>query len=262
MKKPLLFFVFFLFSGSTHENAAFSSPGLVFSEQGCISFAYNVPERVREAISSVVLVRQRDRFTQEVLGVSSGFVISEGYILTAGHSIDIKSAVHEIVTHDCKRHSAYRVAQGVGRGDIDVGVLKTTREATRGVRPLSLGSVRTMHIGDTVYAVGIPLGVAKTAISGKIKSLAAFSDFEGASMFPHIQASTPIRVGNSGGPLLNESGTVIGVAVFAERKIILEAHKVPETYRVEPNDGYFVPADLVTAWLARKIKIPDMQNNR
>ncbi len=134
----------------------------------------------------------------------SGFIISrDGYILTNRHVVE--GAEKVVVTHsDGHRYDA-RVVGSDGRDDL--ALLKVEPDEDLPVAPL--GDSDAMRIGDWVMAMGNPLGfeysVTVGVVSGKGRELPSsnFGDF--------IQTDAAIYPGNSGGPLFNLAGEVIGV---------------------------------------------------
>ncbi len=153
----------------------------------------------------------RDRPGLE-MSSGSGFVVStDGYILTNHHVI-------AGATHVDVRLLDGRVFDAVVVGsdkDTDVGVLKI--EAT-GLKPASLGSSADVHIGEWVLAIGNPLGanltfsVTQGIVSAKGRgSLDLEQDRNDAQIQDFIQTDAAINRGNSGGPLVNVRGEVIGI---------------------------------------------------
>lgn len=159
----------------------------------------HAPVRIADASGAVVQV-----FTTEAMG-SGVLVSSDGYILTAQHVVgDAKrvkirwsdgfETVGEVVRFDKRR---------------DVALLKSD---THGRRPLAVE--RTVpELGAAVFAIGSPLDpslqntVTRGVISGR-----RISDG-----FSFIQSDTPVTHGNSGGPLLNQKGAVVGLADWIYR---------------------------------------------
>lgn len=139
-------------------------------------------------------------------GMGSGFIISsEGYILTNAHVVE-KAKKLAVTLSDGEEIEA----ELVGIDAIsDVAVVKVERA---GIRPLKLGDSANIRVGDYVVAVGNPLGrgLEGTVTMGIISSRAR-SITIGDHTNTYIQTDAAINVGNSGGPLLNMSGEVIGI---------------------------------------------------
>ena len=139
-------------------------------------------------------------------GMGSGFIISsEGYILTNAHVVE-KAKKLAVTLSD----GAEIAAELIGIDTIsDVAVVKIDRA---GIKPLKLGDSGNIRVGDYVVAVGNPLGrgLEGTVTMGIISSRAR-SITIGDHTNTYIQTDAAINVGNSGGPLLNMSGEVIGI---------------------------------------------------
>jgi serine protease Do len=141
----------------------------------------------------------------------SGFIISQdGYILTNYHVIE--DAVQggydiSVMLHDGTEY----VATVVGtEADNDVAVLKI--DAT-GLNPVTLGNSDDIRVGDTVYAVGNPLGeLAYTMTTGSVTALDRAITTEDYTVPVNMfQLDAAVNSGNSGGPVYNTKGEVIGI---------------------------------------------------
>jgi len=147
-----------------------------------------------------------DGSDRQVQGMGSGFIIStQGYILTNAHVVEGAASLAVTLT-DGKEIKATLV----GVDEIaDIAVLKIDQP---GLRPLKLGDSSAIRVGDYVVAVGNPLGrglegtVTMGIISARARSITI-----GDHTNTYIQTDAAINVGNSGGPLLNMRGEVIGI---------------------------------------------------
>ena len=103
-------------------------------------------------------------------------------------------------------------ARLVGRDpSTDVAVLKVSAES-RALRPLELGDSDGVRVGDAVVAIGNPLGYERTVTSGIVSATGRAIQAPNQSLIDQvIQTDAAINQGNSGGPLLNSGGRVIGV---------------------------------------------------
>jgi S1-C subfamily serine protease len=161
----------------------------------------SVAQIYREAAPGVVRVTQAQ-------GQGSGFVIdSEGHILTNAHVVDGAGPVFVSFSN------ADRVqATIVGKDDsTDTALLKVT-ESADALRPLALGSSTSVSVGDPVVAIGNPFGLDRTITSGIVSAVAR--QIQAPNGFPinnAIQTDAAINHGNSGGPLLNMQGQVVGI---------------------------------------------------
>jgi serine protease Do len=140
----------------------------------------------------------------------SGFVVSaDGYILTNHHVIDGASRVRVLLL-DGRSFDADIVGSDK---DTDVGVLKI--DAT-GLTPAALGSSDAARVGEWVLAIGNPLGAGLTfSVTQGIISAKGRGPLDGATndraIADFIQTDAAINRGNSGGPLVNVRGEVIGI---------------------------------------------------
>ncbi len=169
-------------------------------------------EAAHEIAKSTVTVSVR---TETAIGHGSGFVYSEdGYICTNYHVIEGAVAVQVILP------SGYAYdAKIVGyNADADLAVLKITAPD---LVPVTLGSSADLLVGDDVVAVGTPatLDFSGTATFGKISAtrrVLSFTDQNGniVKKMVLLQTDASVNPGNSGGPLADMYGNVIGVVVM------------------------------------------------
>ena len=177
----------------------------------------DVVERAPESIAaiasrvlpSVVSISTRSRSGG---GTGTGFVIrSDGYILTNNHVVEsvLRNGMLSVSFNDGK----------VVRGKIvgvnpayDLAVIKVSRS---GVPALQFGDSEKVQVGDTVIAIGSPLGLSGTVTSGIISAknrAVTAGDGQGEGSFINaLQTDAAINPGNSGGPLVDRSGAVVGV---------------------------------------------------
>ncbi len=144
----------------------------------------------------------------------SGFVLdTKGHIITNNHVVaeaDEDDGPIEIIDQD-GNHSKATV---VGRSTVyDIAVLKSS--GAKDLKPASIGSAGQMRVGETVVAIGSPLGLSATVTSGIVSALdRPVTTGEGAndnSYINAVQTDAAINPGNSGGPLVNLQGEVVGV---------------------------------------------------
>ena len=136
----------------------------------------------------------------------SGFILSsDGYILTNFHVIENSSSI----TVTCYDGTGYE-AKLVGYDESnDIAVLKVEAE---GLAPVILGSSDNMNVGDSVIAIGNPLGELTFSLtSGSISALDRQITMSGGATMNLIQTDCAINSGNSGGALFNLYGEVVGI---------------------------------------------------
>jgi serine protease Do len=136
-------------------------------------------------------------------GLGSGFVVSaDGLILTNAH------VVHEAqrVTVKLSDHREFK-AKVLGADPVtDIAVLKIDAKDLPTVRP---GSTSNLSVGDYVLAIGAPYGFEESATAGIVS--AKGRSLPGDSFVPFIQTDVAVNPGNSGGPLFDSTGAVVGI---------------------------------------------------
>jgi putative serine protease PepD len=140
--------------------------------------------------------------------LGSGFIVtSSGYILTNEHVVT-DGATPSVIFNDGTTTSAKVVGSDP---ESDLAVLRINKA---GLVPLTLGDSQTVEVGDPVMAVGSPLALPGTVTSGIVSAvdrLLAAEDGGRTRYYAAIQTDAAINHGNSGGPLLDGSGDVVGV---------------------------------------------------
>ena len=145
-------------------------------------------------------------------GTGSGFIVgTEGYVLTNYHVIRNAEEL-KVTTYDGNTYDAELVGQD-SRTDLAVIRIKSRRR----FNALKLGDSDTVRIGDWSMAAGSPFGLNQTFTAGIISALRQDVQVENNVFRNMIQTDAAINRGNSGGPLVNLSGEVIGIntAIFA-----------------------------------------------
>jgi S1-C subfamily serine protease len=138
-------------------------------------------------------------------GQGSGFVIDkDGHILTNYHVIADARQV-EVTMHNRKRYKATIVGSDPAH-DLAVIQIKATD-----LIPAVLGDSKNLQVGQKVYAIGNPFGLAGTMTRGIVSSIRPVREPNGATIGDAIQTDAAINPGNSGGPLMNWHGEVIGI---------------------------------------------------
>jgi len=154
---------------------------------------------IEEAVESVVTIK-----TDVAQG--SGFIIADGgYIVTNAHVIEGATAA-QIITYDEETHNTVWM---IGQDEnMDIALLKIE---SSDYSPLTLGDSDNIQIGEKVIAIGNPLGLQFSVSEGIVSALNREGDngVEG-----YIQTDAALNSGNSGGPLINVEGKVIGINNF------------------------------------------------
>lgn len=134
----------------------------------------------------------------------TGFIISnDGYIVTNYHVVEGARAAGAF-TYDSKQHSVKLIG---ANANMDVALLKMSGSFDA----VSLGDSDSVKIGEKAVAIGNPLGLSFTATEGIVSSI----NRKGLNDLPYyFQIDVPLNPGNSGGPLIDASGDVIGINNF------------------------------------------------
>lgn len=146
-------------------------------------------------------------------GTGSGFIIdSSGYILTNNHVISDAAQSGGSIQVSLNDGSTY-AAKVIGRdASYDLAVLKIT---AGGLKALQFGDSDAIAVGDSVIAIGSPLGLSGTVttgiISAKNRAVTAGESNSESSFINALQTDAAINPGNSGGPLVDATGAVIGI---------------------------------------------------
>ncbi|HEU4774140.1 MAG TPA: Do family serine endopeptidase, partial [Lysobacter sp.] len=137
--------------------------------------------------------------------LGSGFLISDdGYVLTNFHVVDGADKV--TVTLSDRREFQ---AEVVGSDEqYDVAVLKIQADNLRWLRA---GNSAAVEPGQWVVAIGSPFGLDHSVTAGIVSAVGRSNPYSGQQYVPFIQTDVAINRGNSGGPLLNTSGEVVGI---------------------------------------------------
>lgn len=161
-----------------------------------------VPEILKRFFGNQVIIPQQ-QIPQEKTGYGSAFFISkDGYLLTNHHVVEDASKV-TIVLNDRREIDA----KVVGSDErTDVALLKV---AGSGFPELRTGNVGQLKVGEPVLAIGSPFGFDYSASAGIVS--AKMRNMMGETSVPFIQTDVALNPGNSGGPLFNQRGEVVGV---------------------------------------------------
>jgi S1-C subfamily serine protease len=142
--------------------------------------------------------------------LGSGIVYdTNGHIITNNHVVD-NAKIVDVTFIDGNRYTAKVVGTDVYN---DLAVLKIMGNLTKPVTPLPLGNSSALQVGDRVIAIGNPFGLDDTMTTGIVSQTGRLlpDTTMGFSIPDVIQTDALIDPGNSGGPLLNMQGQVIGI---------------------------------------------------
>jgi serine protease Do len=175
--------------------------------------------------------------------LGSGFIIdAEGHVLTNAHVID-QANVISVQLDDGREVPARLVGQDRGA---DLAVLDIDVE---GLQPLPLGDSAKVCVGDYVVAIGNALGLSNTVTAGIVSAVGREVSADTPGYADFIQTDASINQGNSGGPLIDMQGRVIGIntMVSAEGQGIGFAIPIDMVKQVLPD--LIAHGSLAHSWL-------------
>jgi len=191
--------------GRTPAPAAATSPASTSSAapaQTPVSAAALYKQAVAGIVTITTEVARRGQVGE---GTGSGIVLDQnGDILTNAHVVSGANQIQ--VTFNDGGHTTATLVNANARADLAVIRVSV---AAASLHPLPLGNSDTVRVGDTVYAIGAPFGLAESMTAGIVSGLNRTDQSSGRTGL--IQTDAPINPGNSGGALLNTQGQVVGV---------------------------------------------------
>ncbi|HEY1742533.1 MAG TPA: trypsin-like peptidase domain-containing protein [Granulicella sp.] len=142
-------------------------------------------------------------------GQGSGFILNkDGLILTNNHVIDNAQRV-EVTLSDKHKYKARVLTTDKGH---DLALIKI--DNVPNLVPATLAGSQGLVVGQRVYAIGNPFGLSGTMTRGIISAIRSIRGQEGNPIEDAIQTDAAVNPGNSGGPLLNSRGEVIGITTL------------------------------------------------
>jgi S1-C subfamily serine protease len=186
----------------------------------------SVVDTVGQTVVSIAVGKRSERRGVEQEGAGSGVVIApDGYILTNSH-----------VVHEASRLTATFIdgmqAEATLVGDDPATDLAVIRVGASGLPYAGLGESAKLRVGQLVIAMGNPFGFQSTVSTGVVSALGrALRSMNGRLIENIIQHTAPLNPGNSGGPLLDSRGKIVGI----NTAIIMMAQGI----------GFAVPSDTV-----------------
>ncbi|WP_341721119.1 trypsin-like peptidase domain-containing protein [Micromonospora sp. FIMYZ51] len=209
-----------------------------------------VAERV---LPSVVTVR-----VAGVAGTSegSGFIASvDGHVITNDHVVAGGTGQASVIFNDGSTASATVVGQDP---ESDIAVIKVSRN---GLRPVEFGDSDALAVGDPVLAIGSPLSLANTVTAGIVSALdrtmQAGEPGGPTRYYAAIQTDAAVNHGNSGGPLVDAAGRVIGVNSTIKSLVSdgQEAGNIGLAFAIPINQAKRITQDIIGTGKARRTVI-------
>lgn len=222
-------------------------------------FGYSDAEANKIAEEQLIISKNKKEYitykpkeVREKLGYSTGtgfFAASNGYILTNYHVIDESKTV-TVKTFDNKTYEANVILKDKNN---DIAIIKID---SIDYKPLSIGKSNFIKKGAEVMTLGYPLvsiqGQSQKATFGRVNSLSGVDDD-----IRFFQIDVPIQPGNSGGPILDKKGNVVGLATATlnQVEVLKQSGTLPQ------NVNYSVKSDYALIMLSQLTEI-ELSNNK
>lgn len=160
----------------------------------------DILERARPSVVTILTTDKKGKKS----GLGSGFIVREdGIIVTAWHVVANAAKIRVVMPNGITAPVSQILSADKAK---DFACLKIKRE---GLSSLPLGNSDAVRQGDKILTLGSPLGLEQTASEGIVSAIRKLPTFGTL-----LQITAPISAGNSGGPVLNGRGEVVGIAIF------------------------------------------------
>ncbi|GIJ19422.1 S1C family serine protease [Micromonospora lutea] len=186
----------------------------------------------------------------------SGFIASaDGHVITNDHVVAGGTGKASVIFNDGSSASATVVGQDA---ESDIAVIKVSRT---GLRPVEFGDSDSLAVGDPVLAMGSPLSLANTVTAGIVSALDrtmhAGEPGGPTRYYAAIQTDAAVNHGNSGGPLVDAAGRVIGVNSTIKSLVAdgQEAGNIGLAFAIPINQAKRITQDIIGTGKARRTVI-------
>jgi putative serine protease PepD len=188
--------------------------------------------------------------------IGSGFVVSQdGYIVTNDHVVEGANGAMSVTFND----GSTATAGLVGRDpESDVAVIKVSKS---NLTPVQIGNSDTIQVGDPVLAFGSPLALENTVTAGIVSALdrgiKAGDSGSTVRYYAAIQTDAAVNQGNSGGPLVDAAGKVIGMnsVIRSIGSTDTEAGNIGLAFAIPINQAKRIATDIIDTGKARRTVI-------
>lgn len=213
----------------------------------------------KRVLPSVVTLRIR---SGDAAALGSGFVVTaDGYIVTNNHVVEGGNGAIQVTFSDSSTADATLVGADP---ESDLAIVKVNRG---GLTPVEFGDSDTLQVGDPVIAVGAPLALSNTVTYGIVSALdrpiRTVVQGGGSRYYAAIQTDAAVNQGNSGGPLFDAAGRVVGVnSVIGSLSEDQEhAGNVGLAFAIPINQTQRVAKDIIDRGSARRTVIGAQLDN-
>ena len=205
---------------------------------------------------------QQDGQSERIVGGGTGFIVSsDGIILTNKHVVSDPDARYVVITADKKEHEA-TVLDTDPVNDLAVVKIKSSSAP---FRPLEFGNSRSIEIGQTVIAIGNTLSQYQNTVTTGVVSgigrrvVAGSGAVEGEVIEQAIQTDAASNPGNSGGPLLDLNGKVIGVNTAINRQGQSIGFAIPSEVAARVVESVKQNGRIIRPWLGVRYVLIDAE---